>query len=119
MEEYFERLLDHCLDYGITEADFWEMTIGEIDRLAKSKARVRKVEAQEKATFDYIQAQLIIKGVGMVLGSKEKFPEITAVYPTVFDDLIQEQQATMMQKKAELSALRFKQFAQAYNRKFT
>ena len=111
-------MLITALDSGITEADFWEMTLGEIARSVESRNRLYKAQMQEKASLDYIQAQLIIKGVGIVLGSKERFPNINEVYPSLFDDLQKEQEEKMAAQKAELSALRFKQFAQSYNKRF-
>ncbi len=106
------------LDYDITEFDFWNMTLREIERAVVSKVRVRKLEAQERATYEYIQASLIIKGVGLALGSKEEFPTVEQAYPGIFDDLAQQKQDELKQKKDELSALRFKQFAQSYNKQW-
>lgn len=106
------------MDYGITEADFWSMTLREIDNYIKSRLRVRKVENQEKAVYDYIHATLIIKGVGIALGSKEEFPGVEQAYPGVFEDMADKRQDELQQKKDELSALRFRQFAQSYNQKF-
>lgn len=77
-----------------------------------------KIETQERASFDYIQANLIIKGISIVLGSKESFPQINTVYPGLFDDIQKEQEEKIKQQKDNLSALRFKQFAQSYNSKF-
>lgn len=94
------------------------MTPGEVIRLMESKNRVKKLESQERATYDYILASLIVKGVGITLGSKETFPSIQEVYPGVFEDLVKEQEDTIAKRKMELSALRFKQFAQSYNKKF-
>jgi hypothetical protein len=106
------------LDHGISEFDFWNMTLREIENYVKSKQRVRRLENQEKATYDYIQATLIIKGVGLVLGSKEEFPTVEQAYPGVFEDLVEKKQDELQEKKDELSALRFRQFAQSYNNKF-
>lgn len=94
------------------------MTLREVEKAIRSKIRVRKMEAQEKATYDYIQATLIIRGVGIALGSKDPFPTIEQSYPGIFDDLAQKQAEELQQKKDELSALRFKQFAQSYNKRF-
>lgn len=94
------------------------MTLREIENYVKSKQRVRRLENQEKATYDYIQATLIVKGVGMMLGSKEEFPSVEQAYPGVFEDLVEKKQEELQTKKDELSALRFKQFAQSYNNKF-
>ena len=106
------------MDSGISELDFWEMTPGEASRSIASRNRIRKLEAQEKASYDYIQAQLIVKGVGIVLGAKEPFPQIADVYPGLFDDIQKAQEEKIRKQKDDLSALRFKQFAQSYNSNF-
>jgi hypothetical protein len=110
--------LDKVLDFDITEFDFWNMTLREIENSIRSKLRVRKMKAQEKATYDYIQATLIIKGVGIALGSKDDFPGIEETYQGIFGDLADKKQDELQEKKDELSALRFRQFAQSYNNKF-
>lgn len=111
-------MLEGALDYGITEERFWSMTFAEIHREVDSKVRIQKRQAQEKATYDYILAQLITKGVSRVLGDKSNYPSIEEVYPGVFDDVIAERQAKAEEQKMNLSALRFKQFAQSYNSNF-
>lgn len=91
------------------------MTFAEIHREVESKIRVKKLETQEKATYDYILAQLITKGVSRVLGDKSNYPSIEEAYPGVFDDVIAERKAKAEEQRMNLSALRFKQFAQSYN----
>lgn len=111
-------MLDNALDYGIKEKDFWEMTFAEIHRAVNSAIRVRKVRTQEKATYDYLLAQLIAKGVSKALGDKGDYPAIEDVYPGVFDDLVEEKKAKIEEQKIKLSALRFRQFTQSFNSKF-
>lgn len=94
------------------------MTPGEISRAIESKNRIIRIEAQEKATYDYIQATLIVKGISICLGDKSAFPSVHDAYPGIFDDVVQAKSEEIEQKKAELSVLRFKQFAQSYNKKF-
>ena len=94
------------------------MTPGEVVRFIESRNRIRRIEAQERASYDYILANLIVKGIGITLGSKESMPSIQTVYPNLFDDVVKEQEEKIQQQKAQLSALRFKQFAQSYNNKF-
>lgn len=111
------KWLDSALDYGISEYDFWNMTIAELERAFASKRRMRKYEAQERASYDYILADLIGRSVGRVYNSNNKLPDIHEVYPSLFEkENIEEQRAA---KKAELSALRFRQFAQSFNQRFT
>lgn len=107
--------LDNALDYGISEFDFWNMTIGEIRRYVESQARVEKKRAQEKATFDYILADAIGRSISRIYSSSSKMPDLATLYPTLFDSKeIQEKKA---QKKMELSALRFRLFATSHNNK--
>ena len=114
--DYIYNWLETALDFGITEFEFWEMTLAELERAIESKRRVKKIEAQEKASFDYILADLIGISVGRIYSSATKIPEISEVYPSLFDskDIKEKKQ----EQKAELSALRFKQFANSYNKKY-
>lgn len=92
------------------------MTLAELERAIESKRRIEKLRAQEKASFDYILADLIGRSVGRIYSSSTKIPEISEVYPSLFDAKVFEDKK--QEKKAELSALRFKQFANSYNKKF-
>lgn len=107
--------MDKALDWGILERDFWCMSLAELTRAIESKKRIKLLEAQEKATNDYILADLIGKSVSRIYSSSARLPDISEVYPSLFDsEEIQEQK---QKQKDELSALRFKQFAQNYNSK--
>jgi hypothetical protein len=92
------------------------MTIAELERAIDSKKRLYISESREKAAFDYTLADLIGRSIARIYSSTSKMPEISEVYPTLFDS--QEVQEQKAQKKAELSALRFKQFATSFNSKF-
>lgn len=91
------------------------MTIAELVRAVESKKRVLKVQHQDRAFFDYALADLIGKSVSRIYSSSANMPEIGEVYPTLFDST--EIQEAKQAKKDQLSALRFRQFAQAFNSK--
>jgi hypothetical protein len=91
------------------------MTPAEVNRFIESRNRVRRMEAQEKASYDYVLASLIVKGVSITLGDKSSFPTIQEAYPGVFEDVVKAQEEKIQEQKMNLSALRFKQFAQSYN----
>ncbi len=110
------KWLDCALDMGIRECDFWEMTIAELTRAMRSKNRIKKQQAQEQASFDYILAELIGRSIGRIYSSSTKMPDISAAYPSLFDDKdIEEKKVS---RKNELTALRFKQFAESHNKRF-
>lgn len=92
------------------------MTISEITRMAKSKQRTTITESKERAMFDYLLADLIGKSVSRIYSNSARMPELYEVYPSLFE------QEDIEEKKQEqrdtLSALRFKQFAQSYNKRF-
>lgn len=113
---YIYKWLDNALDYGISEHDFWNMTIAELTRAIASKKRIQKQQAQEKASFDYILADLIGRSISRLYSSSTTVPEIAEVYPSLFD--AEEAKEEKENKKQELSVLRFKQFAQTFNKKF-
>lgn len=92
------------------------MTIAELNRAVESKKRCQKREAQEKASFDYILADLIGRSVARIHSSSNQLPKIYEVYPGLFEGV--EVEDKIQEKKDELSALRFKQFADSYNNKF-
>lgn len=108
--------MDNALDYGISEHDFWNMTLAELGRLIESKKRVQKEQAKEKASYDYILADLIGRSVARIYDSNNTMPDISEVYPALFDS--KEIEEKKRQQKMKLSELRFRQFAQSFNQRF-
>jgi hypothetical protein len=92
------------------------MTIAELIRLIESKKRVMKIHEQKQANFDYVLADLIGRSVARVYNSSNTLPDITEAYPNLFNSKEIENQKNT--RRAELSVLRFKQFANAYNNRF-
>lgn len=113
-----DLLLESVLDIGITEQDFWAMTLGEVHRAIESWNKRHLRELRDKATFDYIHASLIRHGVGIVLGSKAPMPSLEEVYSELFAEDRERREAEIQEQKMNLSALRFKQFAESFNQNF-
>lgn len=104
-----------ALDYGISEAEYWSMTIGEFTRAIESKKKMLKLQAQEQASYHYILADLIGRSVARAFSSSNKMPDIGEVYPTLFDseEIAQKKQEQM----DKLSTIRFRLFADSHNKK--
>lgn len=94
------------------------MTIAEIERLVKSKNRVKQAEEKERAAYDYILANLIVRGVQAAITGGEGIPTIYEVYSGLFDDVKEEKEQEKQNKINELSVLRFKQFVSLHNKNF-
>lgn len=114
--DHIEHWLENALDLGLTEHEFWNMTLAEFDRYVASRRRVQEREAKEKATFDYILGDLIGRSVSRLFDAKNKYPEIYDAYPTFFEKEIIERQR--QERLDELSAQRFMAFAESFNNKF-
>lgn len=92
------------------------MTFAELDRALASKRRMNKIEEQKQASFDYILADLIGRSVARVYNSSNKMPAIQEIYTELFSK--EEMQPQIIKKKNELSAIRFRLFAETHNAKF-
>lgn len=89
------------------------MTLAELERAVDSKKRVLTQEQKQKATFDYVLADLIGRSVARIHSSTNTMPKISDIYPTLFND--EEVEENIQAKKDEVSALRFKLFANSFN----
>ena len=92
------------------------MTLAEVERYFKSRARVIKAQERKQASFDYILADLIGKSVGRVFNKANKMPFIYEVYPNLFDE--EEIKKTKAQRDRERFIAGLQQFAQSYNKDF-
>lgn len=112
--EYFETWLDNFLDMGLSEFQFWDMTIVELNRYADSFQRVQKRKAQEQAFANYRLADLIGYSMARLYSSEAKFPEIYDVYPAIFDkDAIEEAKEKERNKQTDTW---LRQFAESFNK---
>ena len=74
ISDYIYDWLNNALDYGITEYEFWNMTLAELIRAIESKKRVQITEAKEKASSDYILADMIGRSIARIYNSNNKIP---------------------------------------------
>lgn len=94
------------------------MTLAELKRAIESKVRVEKHKAQQRALFDYIQADLMGRSVGRFLvGSEVEYPTPEEAYSSLFEDKAKTKEEEKIRKIDELSAARFRQFANLHNKK--
>lgn len=116
LSDYVFKWLNTALDYDISEWEFWDMTLSELERAIASKQRMEQRRAQERASFNYVLADLIGRSVGRIYSKDGKYPEIYEAYPSLFSQ--EEIESKKQERKDEASALRFRQFAAAFNSKF-
>lgn len=93
------------------------MTIGEVERVIKSKNRVKRIEEKERAAYDYILANMIARGVSAAIVGGDGIPSINEVYGSLFEENQKQKQDEKQNIRNELSVLRFKQYANFHNNK--
>ena len=94
------------------------MTLAELARYIQSYQRREKQRAQERAAYDYILANLTAKSIASYFSEDIQLPTLQEVYTGLFDNEAEQKAQERANKKAELSALRFKQFAENHNSKY-
>lgn len=91
------------------------MTLAELGRKLESFKRTQLQKQKDRASFDYIQADLIGRSIARIYSKEATYPDISEIYPTLFDSKEAEEQ--QQARRDELSVIRFKQFTDAYNNK--
>lgn len=111
-----EDMLIKALDTGLSENEFWDMTLAEIVRYAESQNRRKQQEYKERAIFDYNLANLIGVSISRLYSKSNKYPSIQEAYPTLFN--VEEDEEAKQNQITERSVTNFKKFAESFNKKF-
>lgn len=84
LEEAIERYLEECLQHGLTEEQFYSMTLGEIKRYGAAIEPMKRQHLQDQSLMDYIQAHLIALNVGKIISSKQEVPDREEIYSFLY-----------------------------------
>lgn len=82
-ESQINELLVQCMSIGMTEEDFYNSTIKQINRYVESYNKQQENQLQEKAYFDYQLANLIGLSVARLLSKDAKYPTFEKAYPFI------------------------------------
>lgn len=107
--------LQPSINLGLSEFDFWNMTVAEIERFSEGAVWRLKRQAQ----FDYSLADLIGISVSRTINSGTTFPTIMEVYPDLFEKERIEEEQKLREEEIRMtnSANRFMEFALKHNAK--
>lgn len=113
MREIAERLLQPAINLGLSEFDFWNMTVAEIERYLTGATWRLKSQAQ----FDYTLATLFGNAVGCVIGDGEMVA-IEDAYPSLFEAELQEKKEALEAEQQTMKSVNnFLEFAKRHNSK--
>jgi hypothetical protein len=103
----------------MSEFDFWNMTLAELSRWFAAKRKATLLDMKQQAIMDYALADLIGQSMSRLYSSTGKMQKIEEAYSFIFTEEDTEAiRKKEEERKAELSALRFKQFADSFNKRF-
>lgn len=109
------KLLQPCINLGLEESKFWDMTIAELQRYSEGALWRLK----QQASLDYTLANLIGISNARLLSKDIEYPSIEDAYPSIFASELDEREKA---RKAEEIAIqnstnRFLEFAKKHNAK--
>lgn len=103
-------MLQPSINLGLSESDFWEMTVAEVERyLDGALWRMRT-----KAQYDYSLANLIGVSIARVISKDVSFPAIEEVYSNLFER--KEEEKPIEQDLTQKSVNNFLAAAMAINK---
>ena len=94
------------------------MTIAELNRYIESFSRVTERKEKQKATHNYILANMIGTSIASYFSEDITMPPIEEIYSSLFSEKAEEAKQEKIDKATELSAARFIQFANFHNKNF-
>ena len=109
------KLLQPCINLGLEEEKFWDMTVAELQRYCDGALwRIK-----QRASLDYVLANLIGISNARLMSSDVQYPSLEDAYPDLF---AAEREAEQRRMKAEEIAIqnstnRFLEFVQKHNAK--
>lgn len=93
------------------------MSYGEYARALQAKTKIQKEAIKRQAYMDYSFSNLIAISVARLFSKNADMPQVEEFYSWLFDEQEKEEQIIAKQEREkELSVLRFKQFAEQYNK---
>lgn len=97
MKDIAYQLLQPAINFGLSEAEFWDMTKAEIERYLEGAVWRLKLKAQ----FDYSLADLMGASIARVFSGEAEYPTLYQAYKNLFAEEAEEQ----MKEEAEAEAL--------------
>ena len=85
-EDLIQYHLKRMAQYGLTEEQFYNLTLGEVRRMAESFHLQQRERLKEQAEMDYIQAGLITSNISSILSDKNKAPLLEEVYGHLYTE---------------------------------
>lgn len=108
-----------CLELGLTESQFNNMTLAEVKRYIDTYEKKRTRELKEQAMIEYITCDLMATSIGRLLSKDVKYPTFIDAFSNLFtEEEIEQIEEERAKAKYEQTIARMKAMAQAHNDRF-
>lgn len=123
--QYMDKLLQQCMEIGMTENEFMNSTLKQVTRYAQSYQVREKNKLEQQALMDYTLASMIRIGFASCIAKGVEYPSLAQAYPfvndmsttTEQDDTVGADGMTAEEREIERNRLKMIEWAEAMNKK--
>ena len=123
--QYMDKLLQQCMEIGMTEAEFMNSTLKQVTRYAQSYQVREKNKLEQQALMDYTLASMIRIGFASCIAKGVEYPSLAQAYPFINDMSNNAEQdntvgadgMTAEEREIERNRLKMMEWAEAMNKK--
>ena len=123
--QYMDKLLQQCMEIGMSEKEFMNSTLKQVTRYAQSYQVREKNKLEQQAMMDYTLASLFRISVASCLAKGVEYPSLVQAYPflketsktTEQDDTVGADGMTAEEREIEFNRLKMMEWAEAMNKK--
>lgn len=123
--QYMDKLLQQCMEIGMSETEFMNSTLKQVTRYAQSYQVREKNKLEQQALMDYTLASMIRIGFASCIAKGVEYPSLAQAYPFINDISNNAEQdntvgadgMTAEEREIERNRLKMMEWAEAMNKK--
>ncbi len=123
--QYMDKLLQQCMEIGMSETEFMNSTLKQVTRYAQSYQVREKNKLEQQALMDYTLASMIRIGFASCIAKGVEYPSLAQAYPfindmsttTEQDNAVGADGMTAEEREIERNRLKMMEWAEAMNKK--
>ena len=123
--QHMDKLLESCMQIGMSEEEFMNSTLKQVTRYAETYQHKQRARLEEQAYLDYTLASLFRIGVASCIAKGVEYPSFYDAYPFIKeqaeaqpkDDRVGADGMTAEEREIELNRLKMMEWVEAMNAK--
>ena len=123
--QHMDKLLESCMQIGMSEEEFMNSTLKQVTRYAETYQHKQRTRLEEQAYLDYTLASLFRIGVASCIAKGVEYPSFYDAYPFIKentdalpnDDRVGADGMTAEEREIELNRLKMMEWVEQQNAK--